>query len=85
MALVTVDIPDRLLQQVDARARALGISRSRFVIFALQKTIAACSEWPPELVEALSTPLDAKTAALAFEMERSFLRSRPSPKRRPRS
>jgi predicted transcriptional regulator len=78
----TVHIPDRLLERVDARARALGVSRNRLVVEALEEKLAPHAAWPPELVELLSTPVDAEVAAAARQMEAAMVRARRSRKRR---
>jgi hypothetical protein len=69
---------------VDARAKALGVSRNRFVVDALKDKLVPRSEWPEELVETLSTPLDPLTASLAADLEALVLTTRRSRKRPPR-
>jgi hypothetical protein len=44
--------PD-LLENIDRRARQLGISRNRYIARALERTIAGESEWSPGLLETL--------------------------------
>lgn len=50
----TVHIPLPLLEKVDERAKALRLSRNRFIISALEKVIAEQTEWSPEFLEALN-------------------------------
>ncbi|BCS30838.1 hypothetical protein TBR22_A00380 [Luteitalea sp. TBR-22] len=49
----TVHIPDPLLKSVDRRAKALGISRNRLVIRALEQAVAPQATWAPEFLERL--------------------------------
>jgi hypothetical protein len=64
----TVHIPAALLERVDARAKALGVSRNRFIVRALEAELAPRSQWPPELVEMLRGPTDPDVAAAVDEM-----------------
>jgi predicted transcriptional regulator len=41
----TVHVPDRLLAAVGRRARAMGISRNRFIVQALEREIHNPSAW----------------------------------------
>ena len=50
----TVHIPPPLLEKVDERAKALQLSRNRFIIHALEKAITEQTEWSPEFLQALS-------------------------------
>ena len=49
----TVHIPDPLLKSVDRRAKALGISRNRLVVRALEQAVRVRSGWAPEFLERL--------------------------------
>jgi hypothetical protein len=80
----TVHIPDRLLDRVDARAKALGISRNRLIVDALEEKLAPHSTWPPELVKMLSTPVAGDLADATRAMEDAIERGRRSRKRPPR-
>jgi predicted transcriptional regulator len=80
----TVHIPDRLLERVDARAKALGMSRNRLIVEALEDKLAPQAKWPPELVKLLSAPLDRELQAATRAMERAVARGRRSRKRPPR-
>jgi predicted transcriptional regulator len=67
----TVHIPDALLKSVDRRARALGISRNRLVIRALEQAVSERPGWTPEFLERLrhvdretSTDVDTLLAAV---------------------
>lgn len=49
----TVHIPDALLKSVDRRARALGVSRNRLIIRALEQEVGTRSTWTPDFLERL--------------------------------
>ncbi len=49
----TVHIPDPLLKSVDRRAKALGISRNRLVVRALEQAVSVRSDWAPEFLQQL--------------------------------
>jgi metal-responsive CopG/Arc/MetJ family transcriptional regulator len=49
----TVHIPGALLKSVDCRARALGISRNRLIVRALEQAVSERSGWTPEFLERL--------------------------------
>ena len=80
----TVHIPPRLLSRVDARARALAVSRNRFIIATLEHALDARSEWPPELAEMLARPLERASAELLDDSLRE-VRARRVNRRRPPS
>ena len=49
----TVHIPAALLKSVDRRAKALGVSRNRLVIRALEQAVIDRVRWAPEFLERL--------------------------------
>jgi hypothetical protein len=63
----TVHIPDPLLKLVDRRAKALGISRNRLVVRALEQAVRERSGWTPEFLERLRR-VDSETSAAADEL-----------------
>jgi metal-responsive CopG/Arc/MetJ family transcriptional regulator len=63
----TVHIPDPLLKSVDRRAKALGISRNRLVVRALEQAVSVRSAWPPEFLEHLRN-VDQETSAAVDEL-----------------
>jgi predicted transcriptional regulator len=63
----TVHIPDPLLKSVDRRAKALGISRNRLVVRALEQAVSVRSAWAPEFLERLRS-VDQETSAAADEL-----------------
>ena len=57
----TVHIPPEILGKVDARAKALNLSRNRFIVETLEKALSDNSTWSPEFLEFLhsTTPIDS--------------------------
>ena len=49
----TVHIPPALLKSVDRRAKALGVSRNRLIVRALERAVTERAEWSPEFLERL--------------------------------
>ncbi len=47
----TVHIPPTLLKSVDRRAKALGVSRNRLIVRALEQAINERVRWAPEFLE----------------------------------
>lgn len=58
----TVHIPDSLLKSVDRRARALGVSRNRLIVRALEQAVSERSTWSPDFLDRLRH-VDEDTAA----------------------
>jgi predicted transcriptional regulator len=50
----TVHVPPPLLKAVDRRAKALGVSRNRLIVNALERAVSDRSEWNPEFLRRLS-------------------------------
>ena len=63
----TVHIPDPLLKSVDRRAKALGISRNRLVVRALEQAVSVRTGWAPEFLERLRN-VDRETSAAVDEL-----------------
>ena len=63
----TVYMPAALLKSVDRRARALGVSRNRVVVRALEQAVSARSGWAPEFLEKLRH-VDQKTTTAIDEL-----------------
>jgi metal-responsive CopG/Arc/MetJ family transcriptional regulator len=49
----TVHIPAALLKSVDRRAKALGVSRNRLIVRALEQAVTERAGWAPEFLERL--------------------------------
>ena len=77
----TVHIPKPLLKRVDQRAKALGISRNRLIIDAVEAKLGSRRAWPPELIASLGQPIDDE-AARALDDSMSAVRKRRSNRRR---
>ena len=63
----TVHIPDPLLKSVDRRAKALGISRNRLVVRALEQAVSAREGWSPEFLQRLRN-VDRETGSAVDEL-----------------
>jgi metal-responsive CopG/Arc/MetJ family transcriptional regulator len=73
----SVHIPDRLLQAADKRAKALGISRNRLIVQALQHELEQRSDWPKGFFDLLRAT-DKETAEWVDEMMAAIRESRRS-------
>ena len=80
----TIHLPAILLKKIDARAKALGMSRNRFIAETLAEKVEPVREWPEEFVRALKRPVDREISAAADEMLREIHASRRSRKRPPK-
>jgi hypothetical protein len=56
-----------LLKSVDRRAKALGVSRNRLIVRALEQAIRERSGWAPEFLEKLRS-VDEQTATAVDEL-----------------
>jgi len=63
----TIHIPGPVLAAVDRRARALRISRNRFIVRAVEKALAKEAEWSPDFFDSLSE-LERTDAGAVDEM-----------------
>jgi hypothetical protein len=77
----TVHIPAALLRSVDRRARALGVSRNRLVVRALEAAVAEHRRWSPEFFARLRNVDDATRAAVD-ELSTTVLAARRSKRAR---
>jgi len=73
----TVHIPSALLESVDRRAKALGISRNRLIVRALENEITQRTTWDPEFLERLRD-VDAETADAVDELVTAVKQARRS-------
>ena len=78
----TIHIPAPLLERVDTRAKALGISRNRLIQEALEEKVGARDVWSPEFVQMLANPISAAVGK-AFEDSLAVVRSRRSSRKGP--
>jgi predicted transcriptional regulator len=63
----TVHIPTALLKSVDRRAKALGVSRNRLIVRALEQAVSERSRWTPEFLERLRN-VDRETSLAVDEL-----------------
>ena len=73
----TIHIPADLLKSVDRRAKALGLSRNRLIIRALERAVSDRSSWAPEFLEQLRA-VDQETTAAVDELLTDVRRARRS-------
>ena len=73
----TVHIPDTLLKSVDRRARALGVSRNRLIVRALEQAVNQRSTWSPDFLEQLRR-VDQDTATAVDDMVEAVKQARRS-------
>ena len=73
----TVHIPDPLLKSVDRRAKALGISRNRLVVRALEQAVSVQADWSPEFLQRLRT-VDRETSTAVDELLTAVTKARRS-------
>jgi len=80
----TVHIPRTLLERIDARAKALNVSRNRLVVASLRRTLEAEEEWSPEFLRALDRLSEEDEVSRAVdEMLRAIRAHRRSRRRKP--
>jgi metal-responsive CopG/Arc/MetJ family transcriptional regulator len=63
----SLHIPKPLLDEVDRRARRLKMSRNRFIVRAIEREVAAETEWSPGFFEKLAQ-VSLEEAAAVDEM-----------------
>ncbi len=74
----TIHIPQPLLELVDANAKALRLSRNRFIVRALEQAIADREGWSESFISVLDTPLEARDAGAVDEMLAAVRKKRSS-------
>jgi predicted transcriptional regulator len=73
----TVHIPPALLKSVDRRAKALGVSRNRLIVKALERAVTERSAWAPEFLDKLRA-VDAGTVRAVDDLLHDVTRARRS-------
>ena len=73
----TVHLPPRLLASAARRARALGISRNRLIIRALEREVGEAQTWSEEFLQALRQ-VDVDVAQVARSIGEHVVRRRRS-------
>lgn len=78
----SIHIPDKLLRQADKRAMALGISRNRLIVRALERELQERSDWSPGFFDRLRS-IDQDTTEAVDELVSAVAAARRSkpPKR----
>jgi metal-responsive CopG/Arc/MetJ family transcriptional regulator len=52
----SIRLPDDLVDALDERAAALGVTRSQLIIEAVERALAHRSAWSPRFLKAIGTP-----------------------------
>ncbi len=52
----SVRLPDELIEALDRRAAARGLTRSQLIVEAVERALDDCSAWSPRFLKAISTP-----------------------------
>ena len=73
----TVHIPAPLLKSVDRRAKALGLSRNRLIVKALERAVSERGEWAPEFLDRLRQ-VDEDTSEAVDELMNHVTQARRS-------
>ena len=82
MVTTTVHIPAALLRAVDRRAKALGVSRNRFVVQALERVVNERSGWARGFIKRLRG-VDAETVASVDDLRIAVKHARRSKRPQP--
>lgn len=77
----TIHIPKPLLEKVDARAKALRMSRNRLIVLALEEKLTPPRQWPEDVLRILQAPVDRPMAEQIDRMLESIHAGRRSRKR----
>jgi hypothetical protein len=73
----TVHIPAALLNSVDRRAQALGVSRNRLIVRALEEAVSERSSWTPEFLDRLRN-VDRETSDAVDDLQAAVKQARRS-------
>jgi hypothetical protein len=52
----SIRLPDELIEALDERAAATGLTRSQLIIQAVEQALVQRSSWSPEFLKAIGTP-----------------------------
>lgn len=75
----TIHLSAELLAAVDHRARDLRVTRNRYIVRALERSLRDDTEWSPALVEDLrAVRHDAEHQSVLAEMRRAIKANRSS-------
>ncbi len=73
----SIHLPDDLLSMVDQRAKALRISRNRFIVDTLRSVLRDPESWSPGFIPALEQPSPGLADAVD-DLERNIMQRRKS-------
>ena len=76
----TVHIPKPVLERVDERAKALNLSRNRFIIEALEKALAEQAAWSPDFLHSVKKLPELEPLGDLLEVIRSSRKSKAPPR-----
>ncbi len=65
----SIRLPEALIDALDRRAAALGLTRSQLIIQAVEHALEEHSAWSPGLLKAIGTPRPELEAAVDEMME----------------
>lgn len=69
----TVHLPEPLIESVDHRARELGLSRDRYIIRALERTLESESRWSDRFVAEIEAAGSDEEGREALEEMRAVI------------
>ena len=72
----TIHLPSPLLATLDRRARDLGISRNRYIVEALERSLEKETSWSRRFVDELKAAGTDEEARAELETMRSVIASR---------
>jgi hypothetical protein len=75
----SVHIPRHLLEAVDRKARAVGVSRNRLIVRALERELAPSAGWTPGFFERLSD-VSSETASAVEDLHIAIRKAQRSKK-----
>jgi hypothetical protein len=52
----SIRLPEALVEALDQRAAALGLTRSQLIVQAIERVLAEQSAWSPRFLKAIGTP-----------------------------
>ena len=73
----SLHLPDDLLSMVDQRAKALRVSRNRFIVDTLRSVLQDPESWSPGFIAALEQPSPGLAGAVD-DLERNIIQRRKS-------
>lgn len=65
----SIRLPEDLVEALDRRAAALGVTRSRLIVEAVEQALEERSAWSPRFLKAIGTPRPELDEAVDEMME----------------